>query len=172
MAWAVGLGQLVAAVFPGTSRSGITILLCLILGLNRPAATEFCFLVGIPTMLAAGAWKIFKALHHPAAGAVPENWAWFAGFRGLRHRLIHRCPLVAALHPNSHIRDVRVVSNRSGGVDCRSPAARLNLAVTAARFAYPHHMSSILSRVAFAGFDVVCEPGARRRNNSQSTQPH
>jgi len=78
MALAVGFGQLVAAVFPGTSRSGITILLCLILGLNRPAATEFCFLVGIPTMLAAGAWKVFKALHHPAAGAVPENWAMVA----------------------------------------------------------------------------------------------
>lgn len=75
MAWAVGLGQLVAAGFPGTSRSGITILLCLILGLNRPAATEFCFLVGIPTMLAAGGWKIFKALHHPPPGTVPENWS-------------------------------------------------------------------------------------------------
>ena len=75
MAWAVGIGQLLAAVFPGTSRSGVTILLCLILGLNRPAATEFCFLVGIPTMLAAGGWKIFKALHHPAPGAVPENWS-------------------------------------------------------------------------------------------------
>lgn len=75
MAVAVGAGQLVAAVFPGTSRSGITILLCLVLGLNRPAATEFCFLVGIPTMLAAGGWKIFKALHHPVAGAVPENWS-------------------------------------------------------------------------------------------------
>jgi undecaprenyl-diphosphatase len=78
MAWAVGLGQLVAAVFPGTSRSGITILLCLIFGLNRPAATEYCFLVGIPTMLAAGGWKIFKALHHPPAGAVPENWVMVA----------------------------------------------------------------------------------------------
>jgi undecaprenyl-diphosphatase len=75
MAWAVGIGQLLAAVFPGTSRSGITILLCLILGLNRPAATEFCFLVGIPTMLAAGGWKIFKALHHPPPEAVPENWS-------------------------------------------------------------------------------------------------
>jgi len=75
MAWAVGIGQLLAAVFPGTSRSGVTILLCLILGINRPAATEFCFLVGIPTMLAAGGWKIFKALHHPAPGAVPENWS-------------------------------------------------------------------------------------------------
>jgi undecaprenyl-diphosphatase len=75
MALAVGVGQLVAAVFPGTSRSGITILLCLLLGLNRPAATEYCFLVGIPTMLAAGAWKIFKAIHHPPPGGLPENWS-------------------------------------------------------------------------------------------------
>lgn len=81
MALAVGAGQLLAAIFPGTSRSGVTILLCLILGLNRPAATEFCFLVGIPTMLAAGAWKIFKALHHPPPGTVPENWSMvFLGF--------------------------------------------------------------------------------------------
>jgi len=68
---AVGLGQLVAAVFPGTSRSGATILLLLALGLTRPAATEFSFLVGIPTMLAAGGLKIFKALHH---GAPAEAW--------------------------------------------------------------------------------------------------
>jgi undecaprenyl-diphosphatase len=70
----VGLGQLIAAVFPGTSRSGATILLMLMLGLSRPAATEFSFLVGIPTMLAAGALKIFRSLHHPPAGAAPENW--------------------------------------------------------------------------------------------------
>jgi undecaprenyl-diphosphatase len=74
VAFAVAIGQLVAAVFPGSSRSGSTILLCLLLGLNRPAATEFSFLVGIPTMLAAGAWKIFGALHHPVASAPPENW--------------------------------------------------------------------------------------------------
>ncbi len=70
----VGLGQLIAAVFPGSSRSGTTILLMLMLGLARPAATEFSFLVGIPTMLAASGWKIFKALRHPEAGAPPEDW--------------------------------------------------------------------------------------------------
>jgi undecaprenyl-diphosphatase len=74
IAIAVGLGQLIAAVFPGSSRSGTTIMMCLLLGLARPAATEFSFLVGIPTMLAAGGWKIFKALHHPIAGTPHENW--------------------------------------------------------------------------------------------------
>jgi undecaprenyl-diphosphatase len=74
MAVAVGLGQIVAAVFPGASRSGTTILLCLLLGLARPAATEFCFIVGIPTMLAASGLKIFKALHHPPPGTAPEHW--------------------------------------------------------------------------------------------------
>ena len=74
IAIAVGLGQLIAAVFPGTSRSGSTILLCLLFGLNRPAATEFSFLVGIPTMLAAGGLKIFEAVHHHRADAAGENW--------------------------------------------------------------------------------------------------
>jgi undecaprenyl-diphosphatase len=66
----VGIGQLIAAIFPGASRSGSTILLALLLGLNRPAATEFSFLVGIPTMLAAGGLKIIKALHQGAS----EDW--------------------------------------------------------------------------------------------------
>ena len=72
--FAVAIGQLIAAVFPGSSRSGSTILLSLLLGLSRPAATEFSFLVGIPTMMAAGGLKIFKALHHPNVGAPHENW--------------------------------------------------------------------------------------------------
>jgi undecaprenyl-diphosphatase len=74
VAVAVGIGQLIAGTCPGTSRSGATIIFCLLLGLSRPAATEFSFLVGIPTMLAAGGWKIFKTLHHPALGAPNENW--------------------------------------------------------------------------------------------------
>ena len=72
IAVAVGLMQLVAAVFPGTSRSGTTILIMLLIGLNRETATEFSFLVGIPTMLAAGGLKIFRALMH--AGPSAENW--------------------------------------------------------------------------------------------------
>lgn len=75
VALAVGVGQLIAAIFPGASRSGTTIMLSLLLGLSRPAATEFSFLVSIPTMLAAGGYKIFKTLHHPPVDAPHENWS-------------------------------------------------------------------------------------------------
>jgi undecaprenyl-diphosphatase len=73
IAIAVGLAQLVAAAFPGASRSGATILIALLLGLSRVAATEFTFLVGIPTMLAAGGLKIAKELLKPVGGA-GEDW--------------------------------------------------------------------------------------------------
>jgi undecaprenyl-diphosphatase len=75
---AVGLAQLLAGVFPGTSRSGATILIALLLGVSRVAAVEYTFLVGIPTMLGVSAWKIFKALHHPPPNAVPEDWGMVA----------------------------------------------------------------------------------------------
>ena len=61
IAIAAGFAQLLAAVFPGTSRSGATILIALGLGLQRRAATEFSFLLGIPTLLAAGALQIYSA---------------------------------------------------------------------------------------------------------------
>ena len=74
IAVAVAIGQLIAATCPGASRSGATIVFCLLLGLNRSAATEFSFLVGIPTMMAAGGWKIFQSFHHPDALAPKEDW--------------------------------------------------------------------------------------------------
>ncbi|MEO8205956.1 MAG: undecaprenyl-diphosphate phosphatase [Chthoniobacterales bacterium] len=67
---AVAVGQLVAAAFPGASRSGATIIFAMILGANRVVATEFSFLVGIPTMLAAGTLKIYKGLKNHDH----ENW--------------------------------------------------------------------------------------------------
>ena len=78
IAIAVGLGQLIAAVFPGASRSGTTILVALIMGLSRPMATEFSFLVGIPTMLAAGGYQILKEFTEPIEGAPPEDWSMVA----------------------------------------------------------------------------------------------
>lgn len=72
MAVAVGLAQLLAAVFPGTSRAAATILIALALGLSRPAATEFSFLVGVPTLLAAGGLETYQALRHP--GPMATDW--------------------------------------------------------------------------------------------------
>jgi len=66
----VAIAQLVAAVFPGASRSGATIIFAMIFGVTRIAATEFSFLVGIPTLLAAGGYKILQALRDGAG----EDW--------------------------------------------------------------------------------------------------
>ena len=74
LAVAFGLAQLVAAMFPGASRSGTTIMLALVLGLSRPRATEFSFLLGIPTILAAGAFEIRHELSNPVPGAPSEDW--------------------------------------------------------------------------------------------------
>ncbi|HME97162.1 MAG TPA: undecaprenyl-diphosphate phosphatase [Methylomirabilota bacterium] len=76
VAVAVGLAQLLAAVFPGTSRSAATIMMAMLLGLTRPAATEFSFLVGVPTLLAAGALETVQALRHPAGP--PTEWGLLA----------------------------------------------------------------------------------------------
>lgn len=62
VAIAVGGAQLIAVAFPGSSRSGTTILIALILGLSRPVAIEFSFLLGIPTLLAAGAKELLDAM--------------------------------------------------------------------------------------------------------------
>ena len=69
----VGLAQVVAGVFPGTSRSAAAIFAALLFGTaNRVAATEFAFLVGIPTMFAATAYELLQLLTH--AGVAGENW--------------------------------------------------------------------------------------------------
>jgi undecaprenyl-diphosphatase len=61
VAVAVGVAQIVASTWSGTSRSGATILFALMLGVARPAATEFSFLLGVPTLLSAGAYKLLRA---------------------------------------------------------------------------------------------------------------
>ena len=59
---ALGIGcfQLLAAIFPGTSRSGATILGGRILGVGRTAAAEFTFFLGIPVMFGASLLKLVK----------------------------------------------------------------------------------------------------------------
>ncbi|MCW7538254.1 undecaprenyl-diphosphate phosphatase [Aquabacterium sp. A7-Y] len=55
----VGLVQC-AALLPGTSRSGATIIGSMIFGFSRKAATEFSFFLGIPTLIGAGVYSLYK----------------------------------------------------------------------------------------------------------------
>ncbi len=60
VAFIIGLFQLVAAVFPGTSRSGATIIGALMIGVSRTVAAEFTFYLAIPVMFGASLLKLVK----------------------------------------------------------------------------------------------------------------
>ena len=60
MAIIIGLFQLIAAIFPGTSRSGATILGALLIGVSRDVAAEFTFFLAIPVMFGASLLKLIK----------------------------------------------------------------------------------------------------------------
>ena len=62
----IGLFQLLAAVFPGTSRSGATIIGALLIGVSRAAAAEFTFFLAVPVMFGA---SLLKAVKYIAEGA-------------------------------------------------------------------------------------------------------
>ncbi len=64
MAFIIGLFQLMAAVFPGTSRSGATILGGIIIGMSRAVAAEFTFFLAIPVMFGASLLKLVKMNLH------------------------------------------------------------------------------------------------------------
>jgi len=69
----VGLAQVVAGMFPGTSRSAATIFVALLAGTtSRAAATEFAFLVGIPTMFAATGYELMEVIG--TGEAAHEDW--------------------------------------------------------------------------------------------------
>lgn len=59
-AFLIGIFQLLAAVFPGTSRSGATIVGALLIGVSRTVAAEFTFFLAIPVMLGASLLKVLK----------------------------------------------------------------------------------------------------------------
>ena len=56
----IGVFQLLAAIFPGTSRSGATIVGALLIGVSRTVAAEFTFFLAIPVMLGASLLKLLK----------------------------------------------------------------------------------------------------------------
>ena len=63
MVWWIGVAQTIAAIFPGTSRSGATIIGALIVGASREAAAEFTFFLAVPVMLGASLLKVAKYIH-------------------------------------------------------------------------------------------------------------
>jgi undecaprenyl-diphosphatase len=71
----VGLAQCFALI-PGTSRSGATIIGGMLFGLSRPAATEFSFFLAVPTLIAAGAYDLWK---HRSLLAVEDAGMWAVG---------------------------------------------------------------------------------------------
>lgn len=70
----IGLFQLLAAIFPGTSRSGATIVGALMLGVSRTVAVEFTFFLAIPVMFGASLLKLLKY----DAAITPEEFALLA----------------------------------------------------------------------------------------------
>ena len=56
----IGLFQVIAAIFPGTSRSGATIIGAIMFGVSRGLATEFTFFLAIPVMFGASLLKVLK----------------------------------------------------------------------------------------------------------------
>ncbi len=59
-AFIIGVFQLIAAIFPGTSRSGATIIGALLIGVSRTVAAEFTFYLAIPVMFGASLLKLIK----------------------------------------------------------------------------------------------------------------
>ena len=60
MAFEIGIFQILAAAFPGTSRSGATIIGALLIGVSRQAAAEFTFYLAVPVMFGASLLKLVK----------------------------------------------------------------------------------------------------------------
>lgn len=73
VAFAIGIFQLIAAIFPGTSRSGATIVGGLLLGVSRKAAAEFTFFMAIPVMFGA---SLLKAVKFLASGVAVSALEW------------------------------------------------------------------------------------------------
>ena len=83
----IGIGQLISAVVPGTSRSMATISAGELVGMTRASALEFSFFVSMPTMAVATGYTLLKSLRHPvteggsAIGAAPvgtHGWVLLA----------------------------------------------------------------------------------------------
>jgi len=75
----VGLAQC-AALIPGTSRSGATIIGGMLFGLPRSVATEFSFFLAIPVIGGATAYELLKLWKNPVSLSSDFTWAIIVGF--------------------------------------------------------------------------------------------
>ena len=75
----IGAAQALS-VIPGTSRSGVTILAALLLGISRPAGAEFTFFLGIPVMVGASLLQVLKHFEEVMAFTAFEWLYLMAGF--------------------------------------------------------------------------------------------
>jgi undecaprenyl-diphosphatase len=74
----IGATQILAAVFPGTSRSMATIAGGQIMGLSRPAALEFSFFLSIPVMFAASGFKLLQFVIKSPIQIQSQQWVTLA----------------------------------------------------------------------------------------------
>jgi undecaprenyl-diphosphatase len=85
----IGLGQ-AAAIAPGISRSGMTMAVGLLVGLERPAAARFSFLLSIPVILGAGATQVLALAHsHEAITILNPSVSAFFAAAGSGYLCIH-----------------------------------------------------------------------------------
>jgi undecaprenyl-diphosphatase len=80
----IGLCQSLSAIFPGTSRSMSTIAAGQLVGMDRPTALEFSFLLSIPTMLAATGYDLLKEIHPSKAALAAGQAAAYVTMTGER----------------------------------------------------------------------------------------
>lgn len=76
----VGAAQVMAGVFPGTSRSAATIIMAMLMGVSRTTATEFSFLLGIPTMFAASGYLLLHEWRDKGVPPTGEIQQFILGF--------------------------------------------------------------------------------------------
>lgn len=74
LAFWIGMFQLIAAIFPGTSRSGATIVGALLLGVSRTVAAEYTFFLAIPVMFGASLLKGVKFLTSASMTSMEERF--------------------------------------------------------------------------------------------------
>ena len=109
LAFYIGLFQLIAAIFPGTSRSGATIVGALIFGISRTVAAEYTFFLAIPVMFGASLLKGVKFLMHNSMTSMEgtDSSRWYAC--SLR-RIFSSYQVPYGIHQKARLQGIRLVS--------------------------------------------------------------